>query len=140
MNALKCIGKAALNAASSTLNYITPNFVKNKVKGFTSWIRDYVETYRKRPFTATESASALSKFAKKYIIEGRDGYDTHSFLMKIKQAVTDLLRKNSQTKFKIIHRCTMERTDMQSGEVTTNQAAFHSVNELNLAATDLDEL
>ena len=60
--------------------------------------------------------------------------------MKVKQAVTDLLRKNSQTKFKMILKCTMERTDMQSGEVTTNQSAFHSVNKLNLAATDLDEL
>ena len=34
----------------------------------------------------------------------------------------------------------MERIDMQSGEVTTNQAAFHSEVEVNLESTDLNEL
>ena len=157
MNTLKRIGNAALDAARSTLNYITPNSVKNKVKGFTSWIRDYVDptnlvqvlnkvkehvkkTYRRKPLTAIENASALRKFTTQYTIEGRDGYDPHSFLIEVKQVTTDLLRKNSQTKVKMILRCTMERIDMQSGEVTTNQAAFHSEVEVNLESTDLNEL
>ena len=157
MNTLKRIGNAALDAARSTLNYITPNSVKNKVKGFTSWIRDYVDptnlvqvlnevkehvkkTYRRKPLTAIENASALRKFTTQYTIEGLDGYDPHSFLIEVKQVTTDLLRKNSQTKVKMILRCTMERIDMQSGEVTTNQAAFHSEVEVNLESTDLNEL
>ena len=157
MNTLKRIGNAALDAARSTLNYITPNSVKNKVKGFASWIRDYVDptnlvqvlnkvkehvkkTYRRKPLTAIENASALRKFTTQYTIEGRDGYDPHSFLIEVKQVTTDLLRKNSQTKVKMILRCTMERIDMQSGEVTTNQAAFHSEVEVNLESTDLNEL
>ena len=157
MNTLKRIGNAALDAARSTLNYITPNSVKNKVKGFTSWIRDYVDptnlvqvlnevkehvkkTYRRKPLTAIENASALRKFTTQYTIEGRDEYDPHSFLIEVKQVTTDLLRKNSQTKVKMILRCTMERIDMQSGEVTTNQAAFHSEVEVNLESTDLNEL
>ena len=157
MNTLKRIGNAALDAARSTLNYITPNSVKNKVKGFTSWIRDYVDptnlvqvlnevkehvkkTYRRKPLTTIENASALRKFTTQYTIEGRDRYDPHSFLIEVKQVTTDLLRKNSQTKVKMILRCTMERIDMQSGEVTTNQAAFHSEVEVNLESTDLNEL
>ena len=157
MNTLRRIGKAALDAASSTLNYITPNLIKNKVKGFTSWIQDYVDltdlgevlnevkehvkkAYRRKPLTITESASALREFATQHTIEGQDGYDPHSFFIEVKQAVTDLLRKNSQTKVKVILRCTMARTDLQSGEVITDQAAFHSEVEVNLAATDLNEL
>ena len=129
MNTLKRIGNAALNAARSTLNYITPNSVKNKVKDFSSWIRGYVaptdlvqilnevkehvkKTYRRKPLTATESASALRKFTTQFTIEGQDGYDPHSFFIEVKQAATDLLRKNSQTKVKMILRCTMERTDL----------------------------
>ena len=42
MNALKRFGKTALDAASSTLKYITPKIVKNKLRAFTNWLYDYV--------------------------------------------------------------------------------------------------
>ena len=42
MNAFKRFGKTALNAASSTLNYVTPKVIKNKLRAFTNWLYDYV--------------------------------------------------------------------------------------------------
>ena len=42
MNVLKRFGKTALDAASSTLNYITPKVIKNKLRAFTNWVYDYV--------------------------------------------------------------------------------------------------
>ena len=44
MNIFKRIGKTALDAESSTLNYITPKVVKNKLRDFTNWLYDYVES------------------------------------------------------------------------------------------------
>ena len=42
MNVLKRFGKTALDAASSTLNYITPKVIKNKLRAFTNWLYDSV--------------------------------------------------------------------------------------------------
>ena len=42
MNVLKRFGKTALDAASSTLNYITPKVIKNNLRDFTNWLYDYV--------------------------------------------------------------------------------------------------
>ena len=42
MNVLERFGKTALDAASSTLNYITPKVIKNKLRAFTNWLYDYV--------------------------------------------------------------------------------------------------
>ena len=42
MNVLKRFGKTALDAASSTLNYINPKVIKNKLRTFTNWLYDYV--------------------------------------------------------------------------------------------------
>ena len=42
MNVLKRFGKTALDAASSTLNYIMAKVIKNKLRAFTNWLYDYV--------------------------------------------------------------------------------------------------
>ena len=40
MNTLKRFSKAVLGAAGTALNYMTPTFVKNKVRGYIDWARD----------------------------------------------------------------------------------------------------
>ena len=40
----------------------------------------------------------------------------------------------------MILKCNMERTDPNTGKTTPQQAAFHFKIEVNLEATDLDEL
>ena len=105
MNVLKQFGEAALDAAS----YITPKFVKNKVRDLTNWLYDYVDptdltqvlnevknhvikTYR--PFNAVESVSALNNFATQYTIKGRERW---TILCQGKTDHHKSLRDNSQT-------------------------------------------
>ena len=52
----------------------------------------------------------------------------------------DLFKDNCKTKVKMILKCNMERTNLQAGEVITQEASFHSMIKVNLEGTDLDEL
>lgn len=95
----------------------------------------------RQPFEIREARSALRRFTTQFIIEGRNGYSPQSFFNDTRQAVTNLLKNNRRTKVKLILRCNMERISLVSETGTiVEPAAFHSNVEVNLEATDEDEL
>ena len=94
----------------------------------------------RHPFKIRKTASALNRFTNQYAIEGHSGYDPKSFLTTVKQSIISLLSNNSQTKVVLVLRCMMEKTNLQTGEVVTKEAPFWSSVEVNLEATNLDEL
>ena len=63
-----------------------------------------------------------------------------SFLTTVKQSIISLLSNNSQTKVVLLLRCMMEKTNLQTGETVVREAPFWSGVEVNLEATNLDEL
>ena len=123
------VPKQALNLNS----YITKNL--NDLIG---WAKR--PSQRKQLYELKESKSALRKFTMQYVIEGRVGYDPQSFMLDVKQAVINFLRKNRRTKVKLILRCNMEKNNISTGEVIVNKTSFHSKPEVNLEGTDVDDL
>ena len=95
---------------------------------------------KEKPFEINETESALNRFATQYKIDGRSGYEPKTFLAATKQPVVNLLVKNRQTKVVLVLRCMMEKTNLQTGEVVVREAPFWSGVEVNLEATNLDEL
>ena len=123
------VPKQALNLNS----YITKNL--NDLIG---WAKR--PSQRKELYELKESKSALRKFTMQYVIEGRVGYDPQSFMLDVKQAVINFLRKNRRTKVKLILRCNMEKNNISTGEVIAHKTSFHSKPEVNLEGTDVADL
>ena len=95
---------------------------------------------KEKPFEINETKSALNRFATQYKIDGRSGYEPKTFLTATKQPVVNLLAKNRQTKVVLVLRCMMEKTNLQTGEAVVREVPFWSGVEVNLEATNLDEL
>ena len=60
------------------------------------------------------------------------------FLKDSESSITRVLRENKQTKFKLIFKCNMVRE--KDGEIIIRPFDFHSNMEINLEATDENEL
>ena len=59
---------------------------------------------------------------------------------EVKESVIDLFKSNPSTKVMLSLKCVMERKDIKTGEVVFSLPYFHSGTEVNLRATDLNEL
>ena len=114
------------------------SFITTKLNDLIGWTKR--PSQRKELYELKESKSALRKFTMQYVIEGRVGYDPQSFMLDVKQAVINFLRKNRRTKVKLILRCNMEKNNISTGEVITHKTSFHSKQEVNLEGTDVDDL
>jgi hypothetical protein len=86
-----------------------------------------------------ESKSAIKGFTKQYTIDGWNGTDADRFLKTVKPKVISLLSKNRQTKINMVLTCTMERVDMKSGEVISDDIPFLSRTGIILESTDVNE-
>ena len=101
------------------------------------------DIYKKRhsqSFKIRENDSALKGFAKRYVIDGREGYDPKSFMKEVKSQVVDLLNKNRQNKVYLALKCVMEKRDMSTGEVVTAEPTFRSDVEAIIDGTDVNEI
>ena len=114
------------------------SFITTKLNDLIGWTNR--PSQRKELYELKESKSALRKFTMQYVIEGRVGYDPQSFMLDVKQAVINFLRKTRRTKVKLILRCNMEKNNISTGEVITHKTSFHSKPEVNLEGTDVDDL
>ena len=114
------------------------SFITTKLNDLIGWTKR--PSQRKELYELKESKSALRKFTMQYVIEGRVGYDPQSFMLDVKQAVINFLRKTRRTKVKLILRCNMEKNNISTGEVITLKTAFNSKPEVNLEGTDVDDL
>ena len=95
---------------------------------------------KKNTFELKDGKSALKQFATEYTIEGKVGYDAKSFLREAKPLVVDLLEKKLMIKVKMGLQSMMEKIDIKTGETKFARPAFWSEIEVNLEATDRDEL
>ena len=108
---------------------VSPNLRELKKK-----IDDIYE--RRRIFEVKESDSALRNFAKVYTIDGKDGFDSRSFMDGARENITGLLRNNRNTKVKLILKCYMisERDNL------IKDFPFHSEIEINVEGTNENEI
>jgi len=126
--------------------------LKNKFLEWVNWLMKYIPQfhealnklksfYKKDDlFKVIETKSALKKFTTQYTIHGADGYDPLTFLKIVEPEVTKLFTDNRSIKVKIILKCLMEKSDLKSGEQIIKDAAFHSDVEVNLEATNVNEM
>ena len=75
-----------------------------------------------------------------YTIHGIEEVDAASFLAASRPQVVSLLAGKRQTKVNLVRTCTMERVDIKTGEVTTDEPHFRSMNEVILESTDLNDI
>ena len=87
-----------------------------------------------------ESDSAVRGFSKQYAVDGSECIDAVSVLNAVEPQVTDVLSSRRQTKVNLVLTCTMEKTDIKTGEVESVNVPFLSKTEVILAATDVTEL
>ena len=96
-------------------------------------------------FVPRKTLSALKQFPNVYTIGGEEdnttfkGYDALTFLNTAKRTLVPLLKKNKGIKVKLDFYCNMEKTVLEIGQVI-KPGQYHSRIELNLEATDEDEL
>ena len=106
---------------------------------------DKVREEALKKFVPRKTLSALKQFANVYTI-GRDedvtifrGYDAISFLRTAGITLAPILKKNKGIKVKLDFYCYMSKFEIGLGEIIM-PFQFHSNIELNLEATDEDEL
>src|SRR5271156_816226 len=131
--------KYAFNTFSNWfLSYISPE-PKRIVNDKPEALQTKVNT-NKNKFEIRESKSAIKGFAKQYTINGMEGIDPESFLDSVQPKVINLISGNRMTKINLVLTCTMERVDLNSGEVITGNFSFVSKTQVVLACTDVGDL
>src|ERR1043165_5019052 len=128
----------------------TKHKVMFKLNSFANWVTNFVTLPERKPvnerleslklkissifskinknkYEIRETASAIKGFAKQYTIDGIAGIDAESFIVNARPPVVGLLSKNRQTKINMVLTCTMERVDMKSGEVDSDDIPFRSM-------------
>ena len=129
--------------ANWILDYIPPKqkiIVNEKLVALQEKVRNIFNRDQNYKFEIRESKSSIRGFAKQYTIDGMEGIDAVSFFSKVQPHVISLLEKHGMHKINLVLTCTMERVDMKSGEVITNDAPFVSKIEIVLTGTDLSVL
>jgi len=85
-----------------------------------------------------ETNSTINGFTKQYTIHGIEKVDAASFLAASRPQVVSLLTDKRQTKVNLVLTCTMERVNIKTDEVTTDEPHFRSMNEVILESTDVN--
>ena len=113
--------------AESGKKYII-NPVLEKLKN----LKDNVNKLFEEKFKITQGDSALRDFIRKWVIEGKPGYDPRSFFKAVKKDVLKILKENTSTKVKFMLECLMEKKDLKTQNIVTSTPAFISKIEINL--------
>src|SRR6218665_1773192 len=139
------------------------NNVRSKINSFSDWLINHIPSQVKKPtnkklqdlitkvnslfseinkqnFGIRENSSAIRGFTKQVTIDGAHRIDAVSFLNVVRPQVTSLLSKNRQTKINLVLTCKMERVNMKSGRVDSDNVPFVSRNVVMLDATDPSEI
>ena len=93
----------------------------------------------RQSFEVRESNSALRNFARVYTVDGIEGIDVRTFLARVRENITRVLRNNRRMKVKLIFKCYMQRPS-NLGETVIKPAAFHSDIHINLEGSDEDDI
>ena len=88
----------------------------------------------------TETATALSGFARQFRVESEGNFDESEFMQFVKPDVLRLMRENRQTRIRLILNCYMTRTDLTNGNIITAYPYFHSQTIENHEGTNESEI
>ena len=142
-----------LSGARRLASNIIPEPVQRRITDFGNWLTRHVgpdqtpqvldeitESIRtnyppRQPFEVREGNSALRNFARVYTVDGIEGVDARTFLDRVRENITRVLRNNRGTKVKLIFKCGMERPSTL-GETVIKPANFSSEIHINLDGTD----
>src|ERR1043165_9377466 len=119
---------------------VPANEVDQKVKALHAKVKSIFRQHAKQKFKSVQTATAIKGFTTQHTINGADGIDAATFLNITRPLVVDLLARNRQTKINMVLTCTMERVDMKSGEVVSNDIPFRTKTEVVLDASDVNEI
>src|SRR5271155_1650745 len=135
--------KSAINEFANWLVSYIPSepkrIVNKKLEALKTQVNTLFSKLKKR-FQIRESKSAIKGFAKQYTIDGMESIDAVSFLNSVQPQVIGMISENPMTKIYLVLTCTMERVDLNSGEVSTGDFPFVSKTEVVLAGTDVRSL
>ena len=98
-------------------------------------IRKIKEINRRR-LKITETASALRGFARQFRIEGIPRHAPREFMQMAKRDILKLMRKNRQTRVRIILNCQMTRKELFSESTQILNTFYHSEAVENLEGID----
>src|SRR5271155_330448 len=131
--------KSAINEFANWLASYIPSEPKRIVNKKLEALKTQVNTLfsKLKKFAIRESKSAIKGFAKQYTIDGMKGIDAVSFLNSVQPQVIGMISENRMTKINLVLTCTMERVDLNSGEISTGDFPFVSKTEVVLAGTDV---
>ena len=98
--------------------------------------RKIFEFKERKIFEVKKSKSAIGKFFKVYIIDGKEGFDPQSFMDGARENMTEVIRNNRNTKVKLILYCHM----ISEKKNLIRDFPFHSGIEVNLEGTDENDI
>src|ERR1043165_3034274 len=119
---------------------VPTNEVDQKVKALHAKVKSIFHQHARQKFKIEQTATAIKGFTTQHTINGAVGIDAATFLNIARPLVVDLLERNRQTKINLVLSCTMERVDMKSGEVASDDIPFRTVTEVVLDSTDVNEI
>ena len=121
--------------------------IKNKKipKDTPSYLRKALERVIKEYEQGIEiEKSALSEFAKKYIIKGEPGILPDQFFRNKKKVIKDFIRNHRNTKVRFVLDCTMEKKEKsKDGKVINkiqDKSYFNSTTKNNYESSNLEDL
>src|SRR6218665_3887807 len=114
--------------------------INQKLESLKSYVKSLFPNVRTKKFQIRKTASAIKGFTKQYMIDGTSGIDALSFLNAVRLHVVNLLSENRQTKINLVLTCAMERVDIKTGEEESANIPFVSKTEVNLYATNINEI
>ena len=139
----KRVVQKTIETFSDWMNWLAES-EKYIVKPISSSLKNLKEKINKifeeKDFKVKKGESALKKFVREYIIDGKPGYYPQRFFELVKNLILKILKENKNTKVKMILNCKMQRTDLKTGKIDEIVADFHSNIETNLEGNDENEL
>ena len=136
-NTLSGARRLASNIITDFGNWLTRHVGPNQTPQVLDEITESIRTNYppRQPFEVREGNSALRNFARVYTVDGIEGVDARTFLDRVRENITRVLRNNRGTKVKLIFKCEMERPSTL-GETVIKPANFSSEIHINLDGTD----
>src|ERR1043165_282309 len=116
---------------------VPANEVDQKVKALHAKVKSIFHQHAKQKFKIVQTATAIKGFTTQHTINGAVGIDAATFLNITRPLVVDLLTRNRQTKINMVLTCTMERVDIKTGEVVSNDISFRTKTEVILEDSDV---
>src|ERR1043165_9485391 len=114
--------------------------VDQRFEALRAKVKSIFHQHARQKLKIEQTATAIKGFTNQHTINGVVGIDAATFLNIARPLVVDLLTKNRQTKINMVLTCTMERVNIKTGEVDSDDIPFFTAAEVILESTDVNEI